>query len=87
VATATTSAPHVLTTTLREDPASVAARLPEDAPGTYTLSCENPEDPAVLAWVAGLRHALQSRNEKAHVTIQKTAGLGEDKLLIRFSSK
>ena len=87
VATATTSAPHVLTTTLREDPASVAARLPEDAPGTYTLSCENPEDPAVLAWVAGLRHALQSRNEKAHVTIQKTAGLGEDNLLIRFSSK
>ncbi len=87
VATRTTPAPHMLTTTLREDPASVAANLPEDAPGTFTVSSKDPEDPAVVAWVAGLRHALQNRNEKTHVTIQKNSGLGESILLINFPSK
>ena len=84
---AVTTASHVLTTTLREDPASVAARLPENTPDTFTVSSENPEDPAVIAWVTGLRHALQNRNEKAHVTLQKGTGLGEGTLLIKFPPK
>lgn len=81
---AATTASHMLTTTLREDPASVAARLPENTPDTFTVSSENPEDPAVIAWVTGLRHALQNRNEKAHVALQKGTGLGEGTLLIKF---
>lgn len=74
---------HSLHATLRDDPADIATRLSGTESEIYTLSCANPEDPTVLAWIDGLRHALHARGEKILVRVRKNADIAEGGLLIQ----
>lgn len=74
---------HSLHATLRDDPVDIATRLSGTESEIYTLSCANPEDPTVLAWIDGLRHALHARGEKILVRVRKNAGIAEGGLLIQ----